>query len=43
MVKAKKYGWFGFVDSFESMLGAVDQFVALKIIPDPESIQVKAA
>ena len=43
MMKAKKYGWFGFVDSYESMLNVVDDFVKLKIIPDPKSIGAKAA
>ncbi|KAK5700703.1 hypothetical protein LTR97_005220 [Elasticomyces elasticus] len=43
MAKAKKHGWFGFVDSNESMLSVVDEFVDGRIIPDPESIQSKAA
>ncbi|TKA78924.1 hypothetical protein B0A55_03926 [Friedmanniomyces simplex] len=42
MMKAKKHGWFGFIDSYESMLSVVDEFVALKIVPDPGSIQAKA-
>ncbi|KAK5118686.1 hypothetical protein LTR85_007892 [Meristemomyces frigidus] len=36
--KAKKYGWFGFVDSSESILSVADEFVAMKIIPPPSSI-----
>ncbi|KAK4927306.1 hypothetical protein LTR49_005972 [Elasticomyces elasticus] len=43
MAKAKKHGWFGFVDSNESMLSVVDEFIAGKIIPDPKSISSKAA
>ncbi len=43
MTKAKKHGWFGSVDSYESMLGVVNEFIALKIIPDPDSIVAKAS
>ncbi len=43
MTKAKKHGWFGSVDSYESMLGVVNEFVALRIIPDPDSIVAKAS
>jgi len=42
MSKAKKHGWFGFVDSCEGVLSVVDEFVQLKIIPDPETIRPKA-
>ncbi|KAK3111263.1 hypothetical protein LTR53_013653 [Teratosphaeriaceae sp. CCFEE 6253] len=40
MMKSKKYGWFGSLDSYASMLHVVDDFVALKIIPDPARIQL---
>jgi len=33
--KAKKHGWLGFVDSYESILSVASEFVAMKIIPDP--------
>ncbi|KAK4544509.1 hypothetical protein LTR36_004081 [Oleoguttula mirabilis] len=36
--KAKKHGWFGFVDSSESILSVADEFVAMKTIPSPASI-----
>lgn len=36
--KAKRHGWFGSVDSIESILSVVDEFAALKIIPAPSSI-----
>lgn len=37
--KAKKFGFFGFVDSYESIFSVVEEFVALKIVPDPNSIK----
>lgn len=40
-MKAKKHGWFGSVDSVESMIAVIDEYVALKIIPDPKSIRTK--
>lgn len=40
-MKAKQYGWFGFVDTYESMFSVIDEFVGLKIIPDPSSISPK--
>jgi len=43
MMKAKKHGWFGSVDSYESMLGVANEFVALKIIPDSDSIIAKSS
>jgi hypothetical protein len=36
--KAKEYGWFGHVDSVESMFAVLDEFVEAKIIPDPRAI-----
>ena len=36
--KGKKHGFFGFVDSFESVLSVIDEFVAMKIIPTPDAI-----
>ena len=36
--KAKKHGYFGFVDSYESVVNVVEEFVALRIIPKPEEI-----
>lgn len=36
--KAKKHGFFGFVDSYESLLSTADEFVRSKIIPDPSMI-----
>jgi len=36
--KAKKHGFFGFVDSHESNLSVIDEFVAMKIIPDPSLV-----
>ena len=38
MSKSKQYGWFGFVDSYESILSVADEFVKMKIIPDPKAI-----
>ncbi|KAF2478710.1 NAD dependent epimerase/dehydratase family protein-like protein [Neohortaea acidophila] len=37
--KAKKFGFFGFVDSYESIFSVIEEFVALKIVPDPNSIK----
>jgi hypothetical protein len=42
-MKAKKYGWFGHVDSFESMFAVLEEFVALNIIPDPRAINPVSA
>jgi len=39
--KAKKFGFFGHVDSEESILSVADEFVALKILPDPKLIVPK--
>jgi len=39
--KTKKHGWFGFVDSGESLLSTVDEFVALSVIPKPQDIEPK--
>ena len=39
MSKAKRYGWFGFVDSYESILSVSDEFAQMKIIPDPKAIE----
>ena len=39
--KAKKYGFFGFVDSSESILSVADEFVGLKIIPSPKDIKAR--
>ena len=36
--KAKKFGFFGHVDSEEAILSVADEFVALKILPDPKLI-----
>lgn len=36
--KAKKYGFFGSVDSYESILSVAREFVELKIVPDPGKI-----
>ena len=43
MTKAKTYGFFGFVDSFVSILSVVDEFMSLKIIPDPRKIVKKGS
>ncbi|KAK3719657.1 hypothetical protein LTR37_004194 [Vermiconidia calcicola] len=39
--KAKKFGFFGFVDSYESILSSVDQFVDMRVIPRPQDIVPK--
>ena len=39
MSKGKKYGWFGFVDSYESILSVAQEFVEMKIIPEPKAIK----
>lgn len=41
MSKAKRYGWFGFVDSYESVLSVANEFAQMKIIPDPKAIEPK--
>lgn len=41
MSKAKRYGWFGFVDSYESILSVAKEFVELNIIPDPARIEAR--
>lgn len=41
MSKAKRYGWFGFVDSYESILSVADEFVQMRIIPNPQTIEAK--
>lgn len=41
MSKAKRHGWFGFVDSYESILSVADEFVQMRIIPDPKTIDPK--
>ena len=41
--KVKKFGFFGFVDSYESILSVADEFVGLKIIPHPNSITPKSS
>lgn len=38
MSKAKRYGWFGFVDSYESILSVAREFVQMGIIVDPEAV-----
>lgn len=38
MSKAKRYGWFGTVDSCESILSAAEEFVTMRIIPDPKAM-----
>lgn len=40
--KAKKYGFFGFVDSYEGIFSVVEEFIQMKIIPDPKSVLAKA-
>lgn len=42
MSKAKRYGWFGFVDSYEAVLSVAKEFVELKIIPDPNEIRPRS-
>ena len=37
--KAKTFGWFGFVDSYEGILSVAREFANMKIIPDPAQIQ----
>lgn len=41
MSKPKRYGWFGFVDSYESVLSVANEFTQMKIIPDPKAIEPK--
>ena len=41
MTKAKTYGFFGFVDSFASILSVADEFISLNIIPDPMKVEQK--
>lgn len=43
MSEAKKAGWFGFVNSCESMLRVMDEFVQAKVIPDPSTIVPREA
>lgn len=38
MVKAKKHGWFGFVESGEAILGVAEEFVGMGSIPDTSAI-----
>ena len=40
--KAKKHGFFGFVDSYEGIFLVIDEFVQMKIIPDPKAISPKS-
>lgn len=42
MSKAKRYGWFGFVDSYESILSVAREFVEMGIVPDPKAIVPKS-
>lgn len=39
--KAKKYGFVGFVDSYEGIFSVINEFVQMKIIPDPKAISPK--
>ena len=41
MDKAKKLGWFGFVDSSESLLEVFDDLAKLKMIPPVPKVEVK--
>ena len=36
--KAKKHGFFGFVDSYESIFSVIEEFAAMKIVPHPGEI-----
>ncbi|KAK3670394.1 hypothetical protein LTR78_009747 [Recurvomyces mirabilis] len=40
-MKAKKYGWFGCVDSIESIMKITKEFIELEIIPDPARISLR--
>ena len=40
--KAKKYGFFGFVDSYEGIFSVVEEFIQMKIIPDPKVVSLKS-
>lgn len=40
--KAKKFGFFGSVDSQESIFSVIEEFVSMKIVPDPKSISPRS-